>query len=67
MADADRSRRYRARQRSRRAVYRIEASDDVLHALAQAQRVTDDDLRDRAAVERELSRVLAEWAARWRP
>jgi hypothetical protein len=66
MAGADRSRLYRARQRKGRAVYRVEASDDVLFALVQAQRTTDGDLRDRRAIERELTRVLAEWAARWR-
>jgi hypothetical protein len=60
-----RQRRYRERQRRDEQVYQVPAQAAVIEALLLAERVTEAESRDRAAVARELGAVLKEWAARW--
>jgi hypothetical protein len=58
-----RQRRYRERQKERRAVARVEFSTDaVIQSLVTTGRLSQDEAANRDRVERELARILENWA-----
>jgi hypothetical protein len=57
-----RQKRYRSRQRERRAVGRIEYEVDAVHrALLDTGRLSEAAICRRDLVERELTRIIEEW------
>ena len=60
-----RMRRQRARRRQGMATYKVEVPEFALvDALIAAERLSERDL-SRAAVERAISQLLADWSKRW--
>jgi len=67
LARRERSRRARQRQRDGNAVFQLEANrDGILLALIESGKLTEHDALDRRRVNAALSKMLGEWAARWR-
>jgi hypothetical protein len=65
--DAVKQQRYRRRRANGARIFRIEADHDALvMALLASGRLSEREALDHARVERELTGVLNEWAARWR-
>lgn len=65
-APADRTRRYRARQRAGISILRVPVPDyDLIEAMIEAQRITVAGALDRKQVEHAAGEVLAEWASHW--
>ncbi len=71
-AREDRRRRYRKRQAAGVGVYAVEASPVVLEALIErskdgglSEEAAESESRDRAAVARDLSAIVLEWARRY--
>ena len=63
---ADRQRRARERRKRGLACFKIEAEHDALvEAAIRAGILTEDEALHPRAVERALTAVLQEWAARW--
>ena len=63
---AARARRARARHRAGLTVYAVAAHEHQLaEALVRAGRLTDGEALERAKVEKELSRLVDDWANRW--
>jgi hypothetical protein len=64
---AVRLRRYRARQRSGRVLLRVEVAEvELVEVLVAAGYVDEYRAADRQVVAAAVTRVLADWAARWR-
>jgi hypothetical protein len=62
-----RKRAERARRKAGEVAYRLTVVEyDVVAALIASRRLSEAQALRRALVERELTRVLAEWAARWK-
>jgi hypothetical protein len=65
---AVRARRKRARRRQGLAIFYVEANEArMVEALLAAGRLTEAEALERPAVERELAKLLDDWARRWLP
>jgi hypothetical protein len=63
---AARARKARARRRQGQAIFYIEGHEQrLVGGLLQAGRLTEAEALERPSVERELGRVLDDWARRW--
>jgi hypothetical protein len=63
---AARARKARARRRQGLVCFRVEAHEHRLaEALIEANRLTEGHALERAAIERELARLVEDWCQRW--
>jgi hypothetical protein len=62
---AERQRQYRKRQARGVGVYRVPARSDILEALIDSGRVTEDEALSQTIVGEALSQIAIEWAIKY--